>query len=168
MCNKIYIIAFSFLVFCTNVFAQNRSKSVYLELMGPSDMIGVSYDARIMPDSKFGYRVGLAYASPYLLNIDDNQTFASMPLGLNYLAGNGNHRLEIGAGASPGVYHHSDRNKSEDKFGCIAFCTVGYRYTADNGIQLRCGVSPYVTFGNKYADKKVKPLYPYLSIGYAF
>lgn len=151
-----------------STFAQNRDKSVYVELMGPSDMLGVSYDARIKPDSKLGYRVGVAYASPYLLNIDDAQRFISVPLGLNYLAGKGNHRLEVGAGASPGIYHHSVNYKSKNDFGCIAFGTIGYRYTASNGIQIRCGVSPYVTFGNKYADKKVRPLYPYLSIGYAF
>lgn len=36
-------------------------KSIYLELLGASNMIGVSYDTRIKPGSVFGYRAGISY-----------------------------------------------------------------------------------------------------------
>lgn len=36
-------------------------KSIYLELLGASNMIGVSYDTRIKPGSAFGYRAGISY-----------------------------------------------------------------------------------------------------------
>ncbi len=182
MKRKITAIALLLLSVCSAAFAQNRDQSVYLEVMGPSNMLGVSYDARIKPDSKLGYRVGLAYSSLNLLDVPEDQMFMSVPLGLNYLAGDGSHRLEIGAGACPGLYHRSydvhkyneageqiaNEKKSENLFGCIAYANVGYRFTAKNGLQIRCGLSPILAFGNKHADKKVRPFYPYVSIGYAF
>lgn len=182
MKRKMTAIAFMLLCVCSVAFAQDRDQSVYLEAMGPSNMLGVSYDARIKPGSKLGYRVGLGYSALDLLDVPEDQRFISVPLGLNYLAGNGSHRLEVGAGACPGLYRRSydvrkyneageqiaKDKKSENLFGCIAYANVGYRYTAKNGLQLRCGISPILAFGNKHADKKIRAFYPYVSVGYAF
>lgn len=182
---RIFIFSAVLIASCCCALAQNRSKSVYLEIMGPSNMVGVSYDARIRHDSNLGYRVGVAYSSLKILDVndDDDQRFVSVPLGLNYLVGNSCHQLEIGLGACPGLYHRAydtvkynegtvaepaKVHESENLFGCIAYATIGYRYTSKKGLQLRCGFSPAFDFGNKYADNKITPLYPYLSVGYAF
>ena len=37
---------------------QSRDKSVYLELLGPSMMVGINYDARLQEGSSMGYRYG--------------------------------------------------------------------------------------------------------------
>ena len=40
---------------------QSRDKSVYLELLGPSMMVGINYDARFKEGSPWGYRTGLGF-----------------------------------------------------------------------------------------------------------
>ena len=44
-----------------NPHKDKTSKSIYPELLGASNMIGVSYDTRIKPGSVFGYRAGISY-----------------------------------------------------------------------------------------------------------
>ena len=44
-----------------NPHKDKTSKSIYLELLGASNMIGVSYDTRIKPGSFFGYLDGLSF-----------------------------------------------------------------------------------------------------------
>ncbi|MBD5278604.1 MAG: hypothetical protein HDS32_05145, partial [Bacteroides sp.] len=36
-------------------------RSIYAELFGASNLIGISYDSRIKPGSPFGYRGGISY-----------------------------------------------------------------------------------------------------------
>lgn len=194
MYHRISTIAFLLLVFCLNAFAQEQDKSVYLEVFGPSNLIGVSYDARIKSGSNLGYRVGLGYMAGYTDNFFCNyeshhQNAITVPLELNYLIGKGKSKLEIGAGSNIGMYHVSgtvfkcdyvpkddglyeqinlrDEHYSETKFGYYMYGNVGYRHTAKNGFQFRCGVNPSFNFGDKHGLKKAV-LYPYVSFGYAF
>ena len=57
-------------------------KSIYLELLGASNMIGVSYDTRIKPGSVFGYRAGISYFYGTNYNSYEGHGF-SVPLEFN-------------------------------------------------------------------------------------
>ena len=58
-------IALLLLLLCVlNVNAQDdnvRTKSVYVEAFGPSNTIGITYDARFNENSRWGYRVGFGF-----------------------------------------------------------------------------------------------------------
>ena len=58
-------IALLLLLLCVlNVNAQDdnvRTKSVYVEAFGPSNSIGITYDARFNENSRWGYRVGFGF-----------------------------------------------------------------------------------------------------------
>ena len=41
----------------------DTQKSVYLEMFGASNLVGVNYDSRFKADSPWGYRVGLGWNS---------------------------------------------------------------------------------------------------------
>ena len=57
-------------------------KNIYLELLGASNMIGVSYDTRIKPGSAFGYRAGISYFYGTNYNSNEGHGF-SVPLEFN-------------------------------------------------------------------------------------
>lgn len=168
-----------------------RDKSVSLELLGPSVLIGATYDARFKPDSKWGYRAGVGYA--YLSTIGiiggtDRQYAVMMPLGVNYLQGEGKGKLELGAGVSLGLTHESrsgnhfhytivngdniyEKHIDEDgvsktEFGYFFYSNIGYRHVSKKGFQFRCGISPTFLIDNKDIDFEV--FWPYISFGYAF
>ena len=51
-----------------NIFAQDtlsfkktRDKNIYVEFLGSSNLIGVSFDSRFTPISPWGYRIGISY-----------------------------------------------------------------------------------------------------------
>lgn len=169
-----------------------RGKSVYLEVFGPSNYIGVNYDARFSKNSKWGYRVGFGFGySSSSDPLGDASTRAySVPLGVNYFVGNNKHNLELGLGVNVGLYNNHDYimegiygndaagkpqllgvksvPTKETKFGMFGFGTVGYRYTAKKGFQFRIGVTParIIAADNIYDRKTV--LMPYISFGKAF
>ncbi len=180
-----------------NVMAQEeedrvRDKSVSLELLGPSVLVGATYDARFEPDSKWGYRAGVGYA--YLSTVGwmggtDRQYAVMMPIGINYLQGEGKGKLELGAGVSLGMMHESrdgdlecdyiDRGDgiyeqtnvhakrtSETAFGYFLYGNIGYRHVSKNGFQFRCGISPSFIIDKNDPDLIV--FWPYVSFGYAF
>ena len=169
-----------------------RDKSVYLEVFGPSNYIGVNYDARFSKNSKWGYRVGFGFGySSSSGPLGDASTRAySVPLGVNYFVGNNKHNLELGLGVNVGLYNNHDYimegiygnyasgkpqllgvksvPTKDTKFGMFGFGTVGYRYTAKKGFQFRIGVTParMIAADNIYDRKTV--LMPYISFGKAF
>lgn len=180
-----------------NVMAQEederiRDKSVSLELLGPSVLVGATYDARFKPDSKWGYRAGVGYA--YLSSVGwlggtDRQYAVMMPLGVNYIPGEGKGRLEVGAGVSLGITHESiagyhcdyivgsgdniyEKHVDEDGtsktgFAHFFYGNIGYRHVSKNGFQFRCGISPTFNIGSK-DDFDFVVFWPYVSFGYAF
>lgn len=183
MKRKITAIAFMLLCVCSVAFAQDRDQSVYLEAMGPSNMLGVSYDARIKPESSIGYRIGIAYSGSITKSFfggKHDQNSVSIPLELNYLVGKGKNKLEMGVGTSLGMYHNSGdywtgnseetfkkEHYSETTFGYYLYGNIGYRRISKSGFQFRCGVSPSFNLGDKHGVKK-NLFYPYVSVGYAF
>ena len=103
-----------------------------------------------------------------------------MPLELNYLLGKKNSKLELGFGASLGIYRvkgevayynnlewYSDRYNTYEKvsesyyytssgcqFGYFLFGDIGYRYERAGGFMFRIGVSPSFNFGDKHGVTK--------------
>lgn len=168
-----------------------RDKSVSLELLGPSVLVGATYDARFKPDSKWGYRAGVGYAFLNTLGAfggSDRQYAVMMPLGVNYLQGESKGKLELGAGVSLGLahesrpgYHYSyfegngedlhevhfdQEGISKTEFGYFFYGNIGYRRISKNGFQFRCGISPIFNINKKDFDFDI--FWPYVSFGYAF
>lgn len=85
----------------------DKWRSVNVELLGASSMVGVNYDSRFKAGSPWGYRVGLSWG------YSNNDNFFSgggsslraylAPVAVNYLLGNKRHSLELGFGASLGL-----------------------------------------------------------------
>lgn len=91
---------------CSLVLAQEKTRSLSVELLGAQNMVGVNYDSRFKGNSGWGYRVGIGYG--YGDNsswIDQKISGVGVPLELNYLLGEKKSKLEVGFGASLGVYH---------------------------------------------------------------
>lgn len=65
-----------------------RSKSIYLELLGPSNGVGVNFDSRFNKDTAWGYRVGFGfgyYSSNSFFGANESSRAYTIPLGVNYL-----------------------------------------------------------------------------------
>ena len=78
-------------------------KNIYLELLGASNMIGVSYDTRIKPGSAFGYRAGISYFYGTNYNSNEGHGF-SVPLEFNCILGKRRSKFEAGTGINMGLY----------------------------------------------------------------
>lgn len=91
---------------CSLVLAQEKTRSLSVELLGAQNVVGVNYDSRFKGNSGWGYRVGIGYG--YGDNsswIDQKISGVGVPLELNYLLGEKKSKLEVGFGASLGMYH---------------------------------------------------------------
>ena len=168
-----------------NPHKDKTSKSIYLELLGASNMIGVSYDTRIKPGSVFGYRAGISYFYGTNYNSNEGHGF-SVPLEFNCILGKRRSKFEAGTGINMGLYSiketywvNSEGNvsiiepvtqivESRNTFGYYIFLNIGYRYQRESGFMFRAGVSPSFNFRDKYGLHKTPLLYPYLSFGYTF
>lgn len=182
------IIVFGAILFVTiSVMAQKRVQSLSVELLGAQNMAGINYDSRLKGNSGFGYRVGIGFGYGDNSGLfDQDIKGAGVPIELNYLLGKKNHKLELGLGASLGIYHvkestwyyyqpvppetegHDEQYTSTSNlFGYFIFGDIGYRYQRDNGFMFRVGVSPSLNFGDKYGLKK-SVFYPYIGLGWSF
>lgn len=161
-------------------------KNVYLELLGASNLIGVSYDARIKPSSILGYRAGISYFYGVDYNSNDGHGF-SVPLEFNCLLGKKRSKFEAAAGFNLGLYSMKETvydywvegsgdltiihptgqtTKTRNIFGYYVFFNIGYRYQRESGFMFRVGVSPSFNFGDRHGVQKKPILYPYISFGY--
>ena len=167
-------------------------RSIYAELFGASNLIGISYDCRIKPGSPFGYRAGISYihgTADANLNFNGNQVYSSneelngfaVPLEFNCILGPRKSKFEVAFGLNIGVYTTQKYSYYDDTifpsldykiterhtaFGYYFFSNIGYRYQRKNGFMLRVGVSPSFSFGGSHGIRKFPLLYPYLSLGY--
>lgn len=173
--------------------AQARNSSaVYLEFVGASIPIGINYDSRF-PDSRFGYRVGIAYTIGSMGEMftgdglkDEEIRGINVPVELNCLIGKSQKKskFELGVGVNLGIYEHAvgyslecggptepSTVEKDCMFGYFAFGNIGYRYQRPKGFLFRIGISPKFDFGDKNGiDSYVGVLsfIPYLSFGYSF
>ena len=152
------------------VMAQQKTRSLSVELLGAQNIAGINY--------------GL---------FDQKINGIGVPLELNYLFGKKNSKLELGFGASLGVYQVKETigfvkdtgwypggentdetspkidsyTSSRTQFGYFFFGDIGYRYQRPNGFMFRVGVSPSFNFGDKYGLKKAA-FFPYIGLGWSF
>ena len=171
--------------------SENTQKSVYLELFGASNIVGVNFDSRLKPNSPWGYRVGLGYtySKNYgLLSGSNSIRGVDVPIEANYLLGKKRSKLELGLGVNLGYYkekydtwdlkeigkedgitYYESIYKGEDSrslWGYYCFGNIGYRYQPSHGFQFRAGISPSFNLGGKHAVSK--SVFPYISFGYVF
>lgn len=178
------------------VMAQQKTRSLSVELLGAQTIAGINYDSRFEGNSGLGYRVGIGYGYGDNSGWPDQKiNGVGVPLELNYLLGKKNSKLELGFGVSLGVYHiketmayvedtgwypgtedtdqkdgeikyYTYKNK-ENRFGYFFFGDIGYRYQRPNGFMFRVGVSPSFNFGDKYGLNKAA-FFPYIGFGWSF
>ena len=156
----------------------NNTATVRLDLLGESGLAGVTFDQRFSENYKgWGYRagIGMGFANAPWTFVPFNyagfvsfpkQQMMALPLQINYLLGNGNNQLDVGAGVTP-FYSNV---KFNDKSNLNAFGTIsaGYRYhNLNNNLMFGAGLM----FGYKLPGLKINNIgdviwHPYLSIGY--
>ncbi|MBP3269789.1 MAG: hypothetical protein J6L98_03825 [Bacteroidales bacterium] len=156
--------------------SHSRGRSIYGELLGASQGLGINYDARFNKQSSegFGWRTGLGVGYAYssitaIYSIDGNwvDTYNQMfrlavPIEVNYLLGKGHSKFESGAGGSMCVdlYTSASGAKPKSAVGVIPYVNMGYRYVADKGFLFRIGVSSFYSFNG---DRVV--FQPYIGFG---
>ena len=142
--------------------ARFASNSVYLELLGNGGLYTVNYDRRF--SSHWSTRIGIMlFGGQSEEPTDDRISFALIPVMLNYLVGEGSHRLELGIGPLIGVV-----GGHLEEYGWIAgsglagvTSTVGYRYQLPGGgFVFRVSLTPF------YSGEP--QLWGGVSFGYAF
>lgn len=154
-----------------------------VEVGGASTTLGLYYDSRFNADTRWGGRLGVAYAtsnSRRFFNVGPDKTTGwSIPVAVNYLIGCKDHHAELGVGLSYGWYkckisHANGYIVEEDRDGAFCFIDVGYRYQHANGVILRLGISPGIAV--KQFDElgvsndgvnRGMVVYPYISVGYS-
>jgi len=85
-----------------------KDKAVYLELLGPSNLVGINYDARFNDHTRFGWRAGLSFAygkNSGLFDWGSDVRGYVVPLEVNYLLGSQKNNLELGLGTGLGIYN---------------------------------------------------------------
>lgn len=169
---------------------QSRDKSVYLELLGPSMMVGINYDARFKEGSPWGYRTGLGFGyseSNWFFGDATSTRVYSIPLEVNYLIGKRKSKLELGVGVNVGLYNDHYRvtqyeapsnpsgsyvtktvSFSENKVSAFGYTDVGYRYTSTRGFQFRVGLTTALTLDKTRQSAHTVMAAPYISFGKAF
>lgn len=171
--------------------SETTNRSVYLELLGASNIVGVNYDARFKPNSPWGYRIGLGYtySKQYSMFSGSNSLRGpDIPLEINYLLGKKRSKLDLGFGLNLGYYtekydtwnirkagevdgvpYFESEYAGEARhslWGYFFFGNIGYRYQPTRGFQFRAGISPSFNLGGKHAVSK--SISPYVSFGYVF
>ncbi|MBX2930462.1 MAG: hypothetical protein KF781_00790 [Chitinophagaceae bacterium] len=155
-------------------FTKKPAQAIYAEVGGNSLLWSLNYDRRFSNRlDGVGFRAGVGYFPLGGSNL------LVVPFGINILAGNKGHFVEMGLNAT--VVSASSKNKSAptvSKFGQLDFtgnktnmlygASMGYRYQKPDakGFHFRAGVEPIL--GNRYDDKMVFAITGHISIGYSF
>ena len=196
---KITLITITLMLSVLNMNAQMLSdslnkpvKNLSVELMGPSNMLGIHFDSRFKANKGFGYSVGLAWAylsSENFINDINHFNIVSFVPRLNYLIGRKNKKLELGVGANLSLVFgrneydaykieqqpdHSyqlvfDKHVKENRSFAFyyLFTNIGYRRQAPHGFMFRVGISTMFGFGGDHSIKNIY-LSPYLGFGKSF
>ena len=135
--------------------AQTHGNSIYIEFLGNAGLYSINYD-RLFSDD-ISMRVGFMYfESDFAIFFKDMDLFV-IPITLNYLAGSGDHKFELGGGPALifGQFRLTFLGLGEsdliDANGIAGTATIGYRYQpADGGFLFRIGFTPWFGFGKFY------------------
>lgn len=127
----------------------SAAKDVFLELGGNGGFLSLNYDTRFSKSGKgLGARIGVGFIPPIDAFFVVTPTIITIPLGLNYLAGNGPHHLEIGAGITLATAKSDLFGDEENAFGAAFVPSLGYRYQPRHrGFTARVFASPFIGQG---------------------
>lgn len=174
---RIHYLVFFLFILLSQASAQTR-KAIFGEIMGNAPHISVNYDQRFQPDRNdgFGFRAGLN--SSYRWYGSEAFT-AGIPLGINYLYGEGQHALEIGLVSVPEFFIKKPRDPFVASGGKTldvntvffhANFNLGYRLQPikDKGLFLNALWTPTIIRSKDvFADKNKLGMFG-LGIGYSF
>lgn len=78
MTKRFFLLALFIIGVFENIFAQDilplkkiRDENIYIEFLGASNLIGISFDSRLAPISPWGYRLGISYFQGAILTLKD-------------------------------------------------------------------------------------------------
>jgi hypothetical protein len=134
-----------------------RAQNVYVELGGQGIALSANYDTRFSNKRNgLGGRIGIGFIG------GDGNNITTIPVGLNYLIGNGKSFFEVGLGAT--YFSAKFNNHFFDKYfnNFIGTASFSYRFQPlKSGFSFRGGITPL--FGSEF-------LLPYygISLGYTF
>jgi hypothetical protein len=137
--NYLYVMSLLLIYPLGTLFAQDTipKNIVYLEGGGVGILYSLNYE-RIISDN-LSIRIG--YTSWAMPIYGGSDSFAGIPLLVNYFQGEGNNKVEFGVGLEYA-------NDSDYRHTIIAVGTVGYRYQPkDGGFHFRIVVVPIIGFG---------------------
>lgn len=130
------ILITTLLFYTTCLFAQT-TRHLSIELLGAQNTVGINYDSRFRGIDGLGYRVGIGYC--YSKNsgwFDERIKGVGVPLELNYLLGKKNSKLELGFGASLGIYrvkgevaYYNNLEWYSDRYNTYEKVSESYYYT---------------------------------------
>ena len=90
MIKKGFLLALFAIGVFANIFAQDtlsfkktRDKNIYIEFLGASNLIGVSFDSRFTPISPWGYRIGISYF--HFIKASNSNRGLFFPIEVNFL-----------------------------------------------------------------------------------
>jgi hypothetical protein len=139
------------------------ANAVFVEIVGSAPIGSINYERLFA--SHAGLRLGVGYlrATSFLGNDLDRVEFPAL---LTATLGGGAHRLELGAGAVPGVLTASGAGHRVET---PAAAVVGYRYAPpEGGLLFRASVTPLVDlWDSAWSGNRFVPLGG-ISVGYAF
>lgn len=152
--------------------AEEAANTIHFELLGSGILYSINYD-RLFTHN-FAGRVGWMYFSGDAKTDDpDNDpkvtfTMNLIPITGSYLAGPGNHRLEIGGGPTL-AFFSADIEDGVQGISSSGLATItgifGYRYQPmDGGFNFRIAFTPHIIINGH------PPFQPWggLSLGYTF
>jgi hypothetical protein len=145
MCRYKLIISLSLSLFtASTTFSQGHPNNIYIEAFGSGGYYSINYDR--MFTANMGGRIGYGYVSFPKLFIFPEMTLSLIPVSFNYFIGEGNSKLELGAGIT---FIHGDVDWFGIKgAGSFIFpnLNIGYRYQpAEGGLLFRIGFTPFFT-----------------------
>ncbi len=163
---KIFLIAF-FLITGTFAFAQDapsyRRNAVYAEIGGTGVYGSINYERlkRLKNANYFAPSIGIALPFPENSQLVKSQ-FYMVPLQFNWLLGQKSSKLELGVSVNPtystSVTTIGETETSDNEFGALPSCRIGYRYMGNKGLVVRAGFTPII-FINPWLGA---------SVGYSF
>jgi hypothetical protein len=175
-CCYISILALAVILFFPHSFVQAQpndiaSNTIFFELGSNGILYSINYDRLIT--KSFSIRIGYAY---YTISNSSIQFDATViPIIANYLYGDGNSKLELGAGItfvpttsiklSGFIFGSNTVNP-----GPIRFLTsvIAYRYhPIEGGLNFRIGLTPTIGLTPAVADDKIWA-WPCVSVGWTF
>lgn len=117
-----------------NIFAQDtlsfkktRDKNIYVEFLGSSNLIGVSFDSRFTPISPWGYRLGVSYFQGGTINLTSNTTFGYYffsNIGYRYISTKG---FLFRIGLSPSFSFNDKHGVTKEPF-IYPYISFGYSF----------------------------------------